>query len=189
MVIAGTRRSLGAPFEHLAFDAFGLKAQNGRGAIVASYLAAEFAASFRLVKERSEIGLAKLLSERGKASVGLAFIDGGHLFETVMADFTLADLLCCIGGHIVFHDACFPAIETVINYVRCNRPDYAVTHLPVPNLSVLQKIHPDRRPWHAFTPFPVPDRHDWTEAPEAEIQLRRRDAILRLQRDRRARQE
>jgi hypothetical protein len=82
-----------------------------------------------------------------------------------MTDFVFADLLCCEGGYIVLDDAMFPAIETVINYIKANRPDYDLVHLPVINCSVAQKVSRDRRNWDAFTPFAVPDRHDWTPAP------------------------
>lgn len=156
-VILGTRHLSGKPFEHLVFDPF-----PQRGALVQSYLETEFGGRFRRCHERSEAGLGKLLGERGPKCVGLAFIDGGHQFETVMTDFRLADLLCCEDGYIVFDDALLPAIETVINYVRCNRPDYALAHLAAPNTTVLQKRAPDRREWSSFVPFPVAQRENWT---------------------------
>ena len=159
-VILGTRGSLGAPFEHLAIDPYGLP--DGRGAVVASYLAVEFRDQFHRIWKRSEVGLANLLVERGEKMAGLIFIDGAHHFENVMTDFTLADRLCSDGGFIVFDDAWFPAVETAINYIRCNRSDYALAHLVVSNTSVVQKRGADQREWHAFTPFPVPNRRDWT---------------------------
>jgi hypothetical protein len=112
----------------------------------------------------SEVGLGLLLDRRGPGTAGLIFIDGGHRFENVMADFVLADQLCCVGGYIVLDDAWFPAIETVVNYVKSNRPDYAVAHIAVPNCTVLKKLTPDARPWDSFKPFEVPQREDWTAA-------------------------
>lgn len=156
-VILGSRQFVGRPFEHMVFDPF-----PQRGVLVQSYLETEFGDRFRRCHERSESGLGRLLSERGQKCVGLAFIDGGHQFETVMTDFRLADLLCCDGGYIVFDDALLPAIETVINYVRCNRPDYALAHLAAPNTSVLCKVAPDAREWSSFVPFPVAQRENWT---------------------------
>jgi uncharacterized protein YjbI with pentapeptide repeats len=158
-VILGARRLSGEPFEHFIFDPYGLP--GGRGRVVQAYLEGEFGAQFRRVEERSEVGLARLLGERGEGSVGFVFIDGAHHFENVMVDFALADLLCCRGGYIVFDDACFAAIETVVNYVKRNRPDYAVAHLPVAGTSVIQKVSSDERQWYAFTPFEVPARSDW----------------------------
>lgn len=156
-VIVGARHAAGHDFEHLAFDPF-----RERGAVVQSYLEAGFGGKFRRLRERSEAGLGKLLGERGAQSVGLAFIDGGHHFETAMTDFRLADLLCCERGYIVFDDAALPAIETVVNYVRRNRADYAIAHLHVPNTTVLKKCGPDRRDWRDFKPFAVAQREDWT---------------------------
>jgi len=154
--IVGSRHAASHDFEHMAFDPF-----RKRGTTVQSYLETSFGGRFHRSWDRSEVGLGKLLCERGAQSVGLAFIDGGHHFETVMTDFRLADLLCCNDGFIVFDDAALPAIETVINYVRCNRPDYAIAHLAVPNTTVLKKIAPDNRDWRAFKPFPVEQREDW----------------------------
>jgi hypothetical protein len=162
-MILGTRRFLKQDFEHLIFDPYGL--DEGRGRVVQSYLEMEFGDQFRRIEKPSEIGLSQLLDQRGRGSAGLVHIDGGHQFENVMTDFVLGDKLCAGGGYIVLDDALFPAIETVINYVRTNRPDYAIAHLPVANTSVLQKIAPDRREWSAFKPFPVPDRSDWDPAP------------------------
>jgi hypothetical protein len=160
--ILGTLALRGKRFEHLIFDPGGLG--DGRGLIVADYLEHEFRKQFQWLRQPSEIGLAKVLAERGKRCAGLIFIDGSHRFENVMTDFTLADRLCCKGGHIVFDDAWFPAVETVVNYITANRPDYVVAHLPVENCSVAQKVSRDRRKWDSFTPFPVPDRHDWTSS-------------------------
>ncbi len=163
-VILATRTALGKPFEHLIFDPYGLA--NGRGNIVQAYLQDVFGANFKRITTASEIGLGQLLATRGRESTGLVFIDGGHKFENVMTDFVLADKLCSIGGYIVFDDALFPAIETVINYIAANRPDYAVSRSPVGNTAVVRKVAPDQRQWFAFTPFEVPDRRDWTIAPQ-----------------------
>jgi hypothetical protein len=161
-IILGTRRLAGKPFGHLIFDPFGLS--GGRGNVVQAYLNSRFPKAFRRVKKRSEIGLAQLFDRQGAGSAGLIFIDGGHRFENVMADFVLADLLCCQGGYVVLDDAWFPAIETVVRYVERNRPDYAVAHLAVDNCTVLKKVAKDSRDWDDFKPFEVPQREDWTPA-------------------------
>ena len=162
-VIMGTRKAVAEPFEHVAFDPYGLP--DKRGTVVESYLCETFGSAFRRVRERSEIGLAKLIGEKGEGSAGLIYIDGCHRFENVVADFVLADLICCHGGYIVFDDALYPAIETAIGYIAANRPDYALAHLPVPNLSVLQKRARDARTWDAFTPFSVSERSGWAKNP------------------------
>jgi hypothetical protein len=159
-IILGTRRLQAKPFAHVIFDPYGLP--DGSGKVVQSYLETRFPKAFRRVMKQSEVGLGRLLERRGPESAGLIFIDGGHQFENVMTDFVLADRLCCVGGHIVLDDAWFPAIETVVNYLVVNRPDYAVAHLAVPNCSVLRKIPADERAWDAFKLFTVPQREEWT---------------------------
>jgi hypothetical protein len=130
--------------------------------VVQSYLEDHFPKGFRRITKASEIGLAAMLDRRGPGACGFIFIDGGHRFENVMVDFMLADQLCCENGYVVLDDAWFPAIETVVNYVRANRPDYAVKHLVVRNCTVLKKVAPDERAWDAFNPFQVPQRKNWT---------------------------
>jgi hypothetical protein len=161
-IILAMRTHLGQAFEHLIFDPYGLK--DGMGNLVQSFLQSEYGDHFQRVMKPSEIGLGQLLSDRGHGAAGLVFIDGGHHFENVMVDFCLADKLCSVGGYIVFDDAWFPAIESAINYIKTNRPDYAVSHLPVQNAAVLTRIGLDRRSWDSFKPFAVPDRSDWTRS-------------------------
>lgn len=161
-IILGTRRLLRKAFAHLIFDPYGLP--DGSGKVVQSYLQTRFPKTFRRIEKPSEIGLAALIDQNGPGIAGFIFIDGGHHFENVMTDFVLADRLCCEGGFVVLDDAWFPAIETVVNYVKSNRPDYAVAHLAVPNCTVLRKRGPDARSWDAFTPFEVPPRENWTRS-------------------------
>ena len=161
-IILGTRRLQAKQFAHLIFDPYGLPGD--RGKVVQAYLKKRFPGGFRRIMKPSELGLAQLLDKRGPGIAGMVFIDGGHRFENVMTDFVLADQLCCVGGYIILDDTWFPAIESVINYVRANRPDYTVAHLAVPNCSVLMKIADDQRSWDAFKPFKVPNRENWTPA-------------------------
>lgn len=163
-VILGTRRLAGKPFAHLIFDPYWLP--GGRGKVVQDYLRKRFPKAFRRISKRSDIGLPALIEKVGLEAAGLIFIDGGHSFENAMTDFVLADHLCCQGGYIVYDDAWYPAIETVVNYVIANRPDYAVAHLVVANTTVLKKIGADKRPWDSFKPFDVPQREDWTRSNE-----------------------
>ena len=159
-VMLGSRADAGEPFEHLIFDPHGLG--SGRGAIVEAYLKEHFGGHFQRFWEHSAIGLARIWAERGPGSAGLIFIDGSHLFESVLTDFYLADRLCCVGGAIVFDDALFPAIETVIQYVIANRPDFEVHHLIADNATVAVRVDEERRSWDAFTPFAVPQRAGWS---------------------------
>ena len=162
-VILATLQEHRDDFEHIVFDPYGL--QNGGGDVVLSYLEELFSPKFKRVRQMSQIGLGQLALERGNGCAGLIFIDGSHFFENVMVDFLLSDALCAIGGHIAFDNSWFPAVESAVNYVSANRPDYQVFHLPVSNLSVARKISADKREWSSFIPFTVPNRRDWTAAP------------------------
>jgi hypothetical protein len=155
------RQDLGDTFTHYAFDPWGLS-DDGKGEVVERYVIAEFGDSYRRVRKPSEIGLGQLLDERGAQCAGFIFIDGNHTFEQVITDFMLADGLCAVGGHILFDDAEFPAIEAAVEYIRANRDDYAVWHLPVANTSVIRKLSSEKPPWYRFRPFAVPQRVDWT---------------------------
>lgn len=161
-MIMAARRSVGARFNHIAFDPWGLP--DKRGTLVQEFLDVEFAEQFERRWKVSELGMPQLIEERGQGSAGLVFIDGFHTFEQVMVDFVMSDLLVGVGGYIIFDDACFPAIEAVIDYIRRNRPDYAVSHLPVVNTSIAQKISAKRPDWDAYRPFPIPTRIGWTSS-------------------------
>jgi hypothetical protein len=156
------RKDQGADFIHYVFDPWGIG--NGLGEVVERYLKSEFGESFHRVWKPSEIGLGQLLDERGPGCAGFIFIDGNHTFEQVITDFVLADGLCAVGGYILFDDAQYPAIETVIEYIRANRDDYEVWHLPVANTSVVRKMKAERPAWYTFQPFPVAPRVDFTPA-------------------------
>lgn len=153
------QKDRGRPFTHLSFDPVGL---TQGGDVVQAYLDAEFPGEFRRVWKTSQVGLGQMLDEHGYGCTGYVFVDGGHTFEQVMVDFSLSDQLCCVGGHIVFDDAYYPAIEAVVEYIRTNRPDYQVYDNPVPNTSVVRKISDDYPSWDAFEPFTLPDRRRWT---------------------------
>jgi hypothetical protein len=159
-VVLGARRFFGRPFEHIIFDHAGLP--SGRGEIVADYLREQFGAGFVRNWTTSQVGLAKLLDERGPRVAGLVFIDGYHTFEAVMTDFYFADQLCSVGGYIVFDDAAYPAIETVVEYIAANRSNYAIARFPVENTVVLKKFENAELAWGQFRPFTVPQRLDWT---------------------------
>lgn len=71
---------------------------------------------FRLIEERSEFALPKLLE--AKAEFDMAFIDGMHTFDHCLLDFFYLNRLVRVGGTIVFDDADWPAVHKVVNYVK-----------------------------------------------------------------------
>lgn len=58
-------------------------------------------------------------------AIGFAFIDGSHLFDLTLLDFTLIDKKLETGGVIAFHDSWMSAVRKAIRYVLNNR-HYAV---------------------------------------------------------------
>ena len=150
------RADAGVPFEHLIFDPYGLP--DHQGELAQEFLKETFGDSFQRIFSRSQFGIAALASKPDPPPCGLTFIDGDHQFEGVMADFFAADKLIPIGGFLVFDDAAFPPVETVLNFIRQNRNDYEVSILEIPNTAVLRRIDVDRREWDHFHPFEVSAR-------------------------------
>jgi len=77
---------------------------------------------YKLIKERSEFALPRLLNQ-APSSFDLVFIDGLHSFDQVSLDFYYANRLLKVGGYIVFDDCSFYSISKVISYVL-NFPAY-----------------------------------------------------------------
>ena len=160
-IMAAKRATGTTTFEHIVFDPWGLN--EGRGGVVEDYINNEFGANYRRVRKLSQIGMAQLYDERGPECAGLIFIDGGHTLENVMIDFHLSDMVCAVGGYIIFDDALFPAIETVVSYISKNRKNYDLSYLPKSNTAVLKKISSEAPNWDSYNPFLVSDRTNWTK--------------------------
>ena len=144
--------------QHISIDAFGL--DEGRGLILESFLAENYSASFKRLKERSEFALPPL-ADALRGQVKLSLIDGSHLFEKALLDFVYFDEMCADDGCIILDDAGAPAMETIVSFVESNRSNYAVDQ-SVPNTAVLwKKPGGDTRSWCHFRPFKVPQRIDW----------------------------
>lgn len=152
--VLSARRGEAHAFQHIVFDPWPISE------VILADLSKVYPSELVLARLPSEVGLGQVIQRRGYGSTALLFIDGSHHFENVMADFLLANHLCCEGGYIVFDDVNAPAIETVINYVITNRPDYAVAQFDA-RIAVLRKIGGDARNWDSFKPFSVPNRSDW----------------------------
>ncbi|NJM50812.1 MAG: class I SAM-dependent methyltransferase [Sphingomonadales bacterium] len=161
-ICLAAREDAGLPLDHVVFDPFGLG--GGRGEVVEEYLHQSYGDAFQRIWKLSELGLPALCEERGVESAGYVFIDGDHRFEAVMADFVFADLLCAPGGFIILDDASFPAIETVVNFIRANRHEMEVHMFPAENCCLLHKTRHRGGEWSDFEPFAVPHRSGWTRA-------------------------
>jgi predicted O-methyltransferase YrrM len=69
--------------------------------------------------ETSQRGLPKLVDSGFRCQIG--FIDGWHTFDHTLIDFFYIDQMLDIGGHIVFDDTLYPAIQRVVQFVLANR--------------------------------------------------------------------
>jgi predicted O-methyltransferase YrrM len=106
---------------------------------------------FQFLEETSATALARLAHEGRRFEV--IFIDGSHLFDDVMLDFTLGALLCPPDGHIILDDTSMPAIQRAVSFVRTNRLDFVEVPTPAPNTAVFRRIGRDTRPWYHFVEF------------------------------------
>lgn len=69
--------------------------------------------------ETSQRGLPKLVDSGYRCQIG--FIDGWHTFDHTLIDFFYVDQMLDVGGHIVFDDTLYPAIQRVVQFVLANR--------------------------------------------------------------------
>ncbi len=105
---------------------------------------------FSLLREKSSSVLARFGAEGQKFD--LLFIDGSHLFDDVLMDFTLSAAVCPIGGSIVFDDAWLPAVRTVISWVRSNRRDFKELDSNE-CFAHFRRASEDKREWNHFVDF------------------------------------
>jgi predicted O-methyltransferase YrrM len=101
--------------------------------------------------EDSIQGLARFAREQ--RHFGVIFIDGYHRFDDVLIDFSLASLVCEMGGHIILDDLWMPSIQRVVAFIRRNRADFIEVPTPISNVAVFRKTNADNRPWHHFEAF------------------------------------
>jgi predicted O-methyltransferase YrrM len=71
-----------------------------------------------LLRERSQIALARLLSEWFVADA--AFVDGSHIFHNVFLDLALLRDLVRPGGLIILDDCNVPSVGTAVRYFELN---------------------------------------------------------------------
>lgn len=82
-----------------------------------------------------------------------AFIDGGHLFDEIIVDFSLVDRVLDVGGTVVLHDTWMRSTRTAVSFIRRNRADYVEERVGARNLAVFRKVAEDRREWYHFVGF------------------------------------
>jgi cephalosporin hydroxylase len=107
--------------------------------------------TFSFIEDRSDHTATDL--SRSNSTFEVIFIDGNHRFDDVLVDFYLYAPLCATGGHIIFDDMWMRSIQTVVAFVRSNRPDFVEVPTPEANVCVFQKIGDDVRTWNNFHEF------------------------------------
>jgi predicted O-methyltransferase YrrM len=138
---------------HTSIDPFQNSSWRGIGLAHAQAVSAEkgWASAFRLIEDRSDRASADLA--RSHSTFDVIFIDGGHRFDDVLVDFYLYAPLCATGGHMIFDDIWMHSIQTVVAYIRANRPDFIEVPTGERNICVFRKVSEDERDWTYFRKF------------------------------------
>lgn len=136
---------------HVAIDPYQYQDWHGIGATRAKLLGME--ERFSLIERRSAIALGQLADTETQA--GFIFIDGAHRFDDVLVDYYLADMICPLGGVIVFDDTWMPSIRKVIRFIEANRCDYKRLSNRISNAIGFEKIDIDRRHWTHYIEPPL----------------------------------
>lgn len=107
---------------------------------------------FRWAEARSSLALSRM--HAGKRRAQFVYIDGSHLFEDTLMDFSLSDKILDIEGLIILDDMWMPAVRRVVDFVTKNFEGYYervdVRH---GNVSCFRKRALDERPWDHFADF------------------------------------
>ena len=106
---------------------------------------------FESVSEDSMQALGRFVREQRR--FGIIHIDGGHKFDDVLIDFSLAALVCDFGGHIILDDLWMPSIQRAVSFILLNRPDFVEVRTPTPNVAVFRMTGSDTRVWDHYVPF------------------------------------
>ena len=77
-------------------------------------------------------------------------MDGRHLFDFALTDFTVSGELCSMGGHIILEDMWLPSIQRVVAFIRENREDFTEVETPVANIAVFRRTGADDREFKRF---------------------------------------
>lgn len=136
---------------HTALDPFQNDCWHGVGALHAKYLGME--RCFQMLEEFSVTALTRFASYKDQFE--FIYIDGGHRFDQVLIDFTLAAEVCPTGGNIVLDDIWMPSVRTVVSWIRSNRKDFREIRTPIDNIAQFERVGQDTRAWDHFVQFPT----------------------------------
>jgi predicted O-methyltransferase YrrM len=133
---------------HIAIDPYQKTLWGGVGLAFVEKL--KYQKNFQWIDDLSVHALSNL--SRQHKQFDFIFIDGNHLFDLVLTDFYLSDMVLRPGGLIVFDDVWLPSVNKVTNFVFTNR-SYKYLPTTVKNVAVFEKISNDTRTWDHFIPF------------------------------------
>ena len=135
---------------HVAIDPFEISDWHGIG--VQKVRQSDMNSHFRLIEAKSVSALPLLASENSQ--YGLIFIDGDHRYDSQLADFVLADVLCPKGGYLFFHDTWMDSTKKLVSFIQRNRADYQrePTGANVA-IAAFRKVGEDHRDWRHFVDF------------------------------------
>jgi predicted O-methyltransferase YrrM len=100
---------------HVIIDAY---QEHFHGSGWAAITGAGLAGLCRLVEERSQIALPRLLGHGFTADA--AFVDGSHVFHNVFADLFYLRELVRPGGLVILDDCSYPSVATAARYFEVN---------------------------------------------------------------------
>jgi predicted O-methyltransferase YrrM len=106
---------------------------------------------FRFIEERSFAALTHLADNF--ECFDIIFVDGRHLFDFVLTEFTLSAELSSLGGYIILHDMWLPSVQRAVAFIRTNRMDFKYVETPVANIAVFQHTGTDDRQFTHFADF------------------------------------
>lgn len=106
---------------------------------------------FRFIEKPSFAALAHLADQSERFDVIL--VDGRHMFDLALTDFTLSADLCSMGGFIILDDMWLPSIQRVAAFIRANRRDFTAVDTPAANIAAFRRVGPDDREFKHFEEF------------------------------------
>jgi len=133
---------------HVAIDPFENSDYHGIG--LQKVRQTDMSSHFRFMEAKSVAALPLLASEGSKYEV--IFVDGDHRYDSELADFVLADVLCPNGGYLLFHDIWMDSTKKLISFIQRNRADYEREPTGV-NVAAFRKVGEDHRDWRHFVNF------------------------------------
>jgi len=106
---------------------------------------------FRFIEKPSSSALVRLAEHSEHFEI--IFVDGRHLFDLALLDFTLSAELCPTGGYIILDDMWLASIQRVAAFVKANRNDFVYNETPIANIAVFRRTGTDDRKFKHFVEF------------------------------------